>query len=71
MNKIKVEIEVIIPEWTNWIATDKNGSVFSYEKKPVRGRDEWDHCYPDYGNMQFLYRDKPPKNWKDELYTWS
>ena len=70
MDTIKVEITVEIPEWTNWIAVDKNGEVYAYENKPTITDGVWDHMRPEYGEMELLYKSKPPKNWKTELYTW-
>jgi hypothetical protein len=64
-----------VPSWCKWIAVDKNGECNAYSIKPTP-RDkpyisEWD--FDDWNNHQYitLYKGKPPKNWKDELYTWS
>ena len=68
MSKLKVEIE--IPDWVNWMAVDKSGDVYGYEFEPslkMNGQ-MWDHVK---GNLYNLYTGEPPKNWKDELYTWS
>lgn len=66
MNKMKVEI--VIPEWIRWIAVDKNGDVFGYDEKPrrVENKEWYAEC-----RLTKLYSGSPPKNWKDELYTWS
>ena len=66
MDTLTVEIE--IPNWVNWIAVDKDGSVFGYLIEPykvLKGR--W---WGSSEDNEKLYRGKPPKNWKDELYTW-
>lgn len=70
MSKLKVEIEVNIPIWTNWIAVDESGDVYAYENEPRKEYDSWDVNLKKHGELKFLYKDKPPKNWKDELYTW-
>jgi len=32
MNILKAEI--VVPDWVNWIAVDKNGDVWGYETEP-------------------------------------
>ena len=66
MSKLKVEIEV--PEWVNWIAVDYDGEVWAFAKKP-RCMDSW--WSGKSGRSIALYLGSAPKNWKDELYTWS
>lgn len=69
MNTLKVEI--VIPDWVNWIAVDKDGSVWGYETEPRAIQfGQWD-TLSGLSIEEILYRTKPPKNWKDELYTWS
>ena len=71
MDTLTAEIE--IPDWVRWIAVDKDGTTYAYENKPTKrlGDCYWGHKWPKFGNMKFLYTEKPPKNWKEELYTWS
>lgn len=72
MQKMKVEIIHIVdvPYWVNWMAVDDDGDCFGYENKPsLSMADHW------WGNRSGryvrLYSGNTPKNWKDELYTWS
>ena len=65
-----------VPSWCKWIAVDKSGECCAYRKKPKPNADFngypalWcGHCVSD-ADYVTLYRGKPPKNWKDELYTW-
>ena len=66
MNTLKVEIEMQIPDWVNWMAADANGAVWGYGTKPKKCDGYW----ADGGESQQLYQNKPPENWKDELYEW-
>jgi len=70
MNTMKVE--VVVPDWVNWIAVDENGEVWGWEKEPSQyncnSHSFWD---AGYGMSSRLYNAPPPKNWKEELYTWS
>ncbi|EJS0970487.1 hypothetical protein NW995_002483 [Salmonella enterica] len=34
-------MEVIIPDWTNYLATDSNGEVYAYDNKPIIDGDDW------------------------------
>lgn len=34
-------INIDVLDWVNYIATDKDGSVWGYEKEPRRDSDEW------------------------------
>lgn len=36
------ESEPVFPEWANWVATDKNGEVWAYEKEPHNVGRMWD-----------------------------
>jgi hypothetical protein len=60
-----------VPDWCKWIAVDKDGECLAYSAKPVNMTDPplW---VPKHTGVMFetLYKGKPPKNWKDELYTW-
>jgi len=67
-----MNVNIVVPDWVNWIAVDKNGDCYGFNMKPnnIDASNEWG----DYGNISLefvrLYMGKPPKNWKDELYTW-
>ena len=76
MNELIVNIKrtIEVPDWVTYIATDKNGDVYGYMVEPIPRNDYWDlkaEQYDPYNNDIFLYQQDPPKNWKDELYTWS
>ena len=58
-----------VPKWCKWIAVDENGECYGHECDPT---DEISvFGWASKGNICFLYEGKRPKNWKDELYTWS
>ena len=60
-----------VPKWCKWIAVDKDGECWAFENKPATNtvyKCVWDTCFSDEAVR--LYKGKPPKNWKDELYTW-
>ena len=58
-----------VPKGTNWIATDKDGACFAFNVEPRKvDYRTWDVMRPDWSHL--LYLGKPPKNWKNELYTW-
>ena len=63
-------VEIVVPDWVNWIAVDENGVVYGYEEKPRHSEFFHGEWIIDSGDMCELYKGKPPKNWKDELYTW-
>jgi len=71
MNTLKVEL--IVPKWVNWMAVDENGQCWMYESKPIANVDVWFIPFNVERKRKFkkLYEGKPPKNWKEELYTWS
>ncbi len=63
-----------VPDWCRWIAVDEDGACFAYEKKPVKVKGDyggyWNGDGITDGDQLHLYKGEPPKNWKDELYTW-
>jgi len=70
MNKINVDI--IIPDFVNWMTIDMDGEVVGWEYKPTVNR-AWEGWMQgsSIGKIKTLYYDEPPKSWKLELYTWS
>ncbi len=62
-----------VPSWCKWIAVDKDGFCFAYSTKPKTRivLESWDNDHNPKGQWRVLYRERKPKNWKDELYTWS
>ena len=67
-----------VPSWARWLAVDENGTCAAYRTKPTPIREQYQQGYWsidgfDLSGKTFvdLYKGKPPKNWKAELYTWS
>ena len=66
-----------VPRWCKWIAIDEDGLCCAYENKPnlagivIERKGVWWPTGKISRENISLYRGKPPKNWKDELYTWS
>ena len=63
-----------VPSWVRWIAVDEDGKCWGYEvepRLPFISINEW-LLNPGKNGGRFvkLYEGKPPKNWKEELYTW-
>ena len=59
-----------VPSWCKWIAVDEGGDCWAFELKPELGcHGVWEEQSRDF-NFYKLYVGNPPKNWKDELYTW-
>ena len=67
-----LKAEIVIPDWVNWIAVDKDGAVFGFAVEPACRSSVWDYAEADEWDLDCaeIYKGKPPKNWKDELYTW-
>ncbi len=70
MSKVFVKSFIEIPEEVNWIAGDENGKVWGYECEPEQNKKIFSWVSSS-GHAWMLYEGRPPKNWKDELYTWS
>ena len=53
----------IAPEWAQWAATDKDGEMYWYDKKPLTGGISW------INNHVSVSFDIAPecKDWKDSL----
>ena len=60
-----IKAEVVIPDWVNWIAQDKDCCWWEYETKPELTSNCWDAFRGSY-----LYQGKPPKDFTQELYKW-
>ncbi len=59
-----------VPDWCKWIAVEQSGVCFAFSKEPFVS-----HIFAFLGAApfskgKFLYKGAPPKNWKEELYTW-
>jgi len=65
-----------VPSWCKWIAVDEDGMCVAFNVKPksldnvLGGAGFWDGSRQASIDCLELYKGKPPKNWKDELYTW-
>ncbi len=69
-NKFKPEE---VPDWVKWIAVDKDGECWGFEMKPEHRNNcpnTWDNIVNENSSAIHLYTGKPPKDLKDELYTW-
>ena len=64
---LEIPLKALLPEGAKFIATDKNGEVYAYKRRPVLDRfnDAW---HPDYGLQEYLFTlTEPPANWRDSL----
>jgi len=59
--------EVPIPDWVNWIVQDADGEWYGWEDEPHPVNEVW-HCR--HGMSTFIAHGIPPKNWKEEIYTY-
>ena len=61
-----------VPHWVRWIAVDGDGDTRGFRTKPFTNKfiDVW-NVASSFERSEFLHKDKPPKNWKEELYHWS
>ena len=67
MKTHKVNFEVEIPDWVKWIAQDKDGWWYGFERQPQRHMDSWGTA----GHEILLANGPKPENWKEELYQFS
>jgi len=68
------EISVEVPSWCRWMAVDANGALWFYKRKPTYSSkyDAWLETDTNVATMSDIAGNiKPPKDWKQELYTWS
>lgn len=66
----KVNIEVLVPENMNWMATDDKGHVTVFENKPVpETKEDYNFNYwsVDSGGAMYIADVPKPKNWKETL----
>lgn len=63
----KVNIEVLVPENMNWMATDDKGHVTVFEEKPyILDLPNYPYWFTDGATMHIADVPKP-KNWKETL----
>lgn len=53
-----------LPEWANWVATDKDGTKYAFKNKPGINNDMWDANDDRY---EFIAQFAPDPKWKDSL----
>lgn len=63
-------VKIPVPSWVRWMATDQSGSLWFYGRKPIVAPEHaaW---VESKGHAQFAAYIRPPKDYKQELYTWS
>lgn len=66
-------IKVRVPNWVRWMAVDKTGALWFYQHKPISSTNY--EAWLELAKHTFSLSDlagfiKPPKDWKQELYTW-
>lgn len=60
-----------VPKWCNWIAVDQDGCCWAFSREPSTGVSSFPYKWDNwFGEAERLYNGKPPKDWKQELYTW-
>ncbi len=59
-----------VSSWCKWIAVDKDGKCWEYPTKPFASSIFSIWGAASFSKGKILYKGAPPKNWKDELYTW-
>jgi hypothetical protein len=57
--------ETIAPAWAKWLAMDKDGTWFWYEKKPFRQRN-CNSFYSQSGRQKIVWPDQP-----EEVADWT
>ena len=63
-------IKINVPDWVRWMATDQSGSLWFYALKTTVSINHtaWTN---DFGAAIRAASIRPPKDYKQELYTWS
>lgn len=56
-----------LPEWANYIAMDRNGEWFAYEKKPVLRRHLNDWWNPERGKVRLIKVSYKYEDWEESL----
>lgn len=57
---------LIVPVWTNWIATDSDKTVMAFLNKPFCGYDWWESGIDDISIGQAEFEEG--ESWKDSLF---
>lgn len=66
LNELNINIESL-PEWANYIAMDRNGEWFAYEKKPVLRRHLNDWWNPERGKVRLIKVSYKYEDWEESL----
>jgi hypothetical protein len=61
-----ITAKIVVPEWVKWRATEKNGAVYYYFRKPIAGNGMWIKSEAG-GAMGFAFDTTPPRNWRKTL----
>jgi len=71
-DKYNGSVKITIESWVKWMAVDQSGSLWGFSKKPIIALEHaaWLEN-AQYTLSQFIGNIKPPKDYKQELYTWS
>lgn len=56
-----------VPEWVNWIATDRNGEITYFSGKPYISRRYWIIDEPEAKSESFYINDDACPCWKESL----
>jgi len=62
MNKLKMEMELDIPEWGKWLVQDKDGSWHVFDINPR------ETIWRMPTKYDYVGRTAPTPDWEDEVY---
>jgi len=67
---VMTNVDVVVPSFVNWIATDADGFVCGFEKKPEPHQSSkmWS---VNGGEFSRLYLGKIPEKWENTLIKWT
>jgi len=64
---------VHVPSWVRWMATDDGGALWFFKHKPIISKTH--KVWVESNNLstpaEFVGFIRPPKDYTQELYTWS
>ena len=67
-HEIVIKKTVKLQDWARYVATDKSGITYQYEKEPFKGEEEWCRLDVIHDNMDILFRsDIVCEDWRDSL----
>jgi len=65
---IITNVDVVVPDWVRWIATDDDGTVFGYKEKPYQN-DQLKFWQSNEDDVH-LYLGEQPDDWTLTLHEW-